>query len=291
MPPSAQRMFPLSQISASDTDARQYSLARRNLLPREELLSAVSGLWAHEFLVGTGARIETFLWCPGPACDDDRRPSDDPQVSDRMQACAEAVVGRAQASYVISARTLRRLHPGLSAPAMLSVVRLPKWDCRVLCSTARLLLVADGIEYAGNLGTLIRTVDACGADALLLTSPVARLTNPKVFVASRGTVLTTPVLEYPSVVAARQALLAAGFAVHVADPSAVHRYREISYDSARLAFVVGSEGDGAAPGWRDRGLNRVAIPMLGRADSLNVAASAAILLFEARAHRGTLPRP
>lgn len=209
-----------------------------------------------------------------------------------MQACLAAAVGLADASYLISERTLRRLHPGLTPPAMLSVVRLPTWnDSALSSSTTGLLLVADGIQYAGNLGTLIRTVDACGADGLLLTNPVARLTNPKVFVASRGTVLSTPVRECQSVEEALGTLRAAGFVVYVADPAAVNPYREIPYGSTRLAVVVGSEGDGVSPGWQDRGHNRVAIPMLGRADSLNVAASAAILLYEARSQRGTAPCP
>ncbi len=285
MSPFAQRTRPLPHLSATDADARRYSRARRNLLPRGDRVTAVAGLWAHEFLLGTDAQIDTFLWCP-PSAGSEGGTSEDHWATGRVQACVEAVVSRAGASYLIAERTLRRLHPGLSPPAMLSVVRLPTWDDRVLLSSAAgLLLVADGIEYAGNLGTLIRTVDACGADGLILTNAVARLTSPKVFVASRGTVLTTPVLEYPSAMQARRPLLAAGFTVHIADPSAVHPYRNISYDSARLAFVVGSEGKGVAPAWRDRDVNLVAIPMLGRADSLNVAASAAILLFEAQARR------
>ncbi len=284
-----QRTLPLARISAAETDARRYSLARRNLLPRQERVIAVSGLWAHEFLLRTNARIETFLWCPRPAADGDGILRD-AQDAGRLHACVDGVIGLAGASYLISERTLRRLHPGLSPPAMLSLVCLPTWDERAVVSQATLLLVADGIEYAGNLGTLVRTVDACGADALLLTSPVARLTHPKVFGASRGTVLTTPVLEYPSVNEPQQALLTAGFAVYVADPAAHHSYREIAYDPPRVAFVVGSEGEGVAPPWRDPRLARVSIPMLGHADSLNVAASAAILLFEARSRRQTSPR-
>jgi TrmH family RNA methyltransferase len=49
---------------------------------------------------------------------------------------------------------------------------------------------------------------------------------------------------------------------------------------------VGSESDGVAPEWRTPDLDRVAIPMRGRADSLNVAASASVLLFDARARLG-----
>jgi TrmH family RNA methyltransferase len=152
----------------------------------------------------------------------------------------------------------------------------------VLADDARLVLVADGIEYAGNLGTLVRTADACAADALLLTRATARVTHPKAFAASRGMVLTTPVLSYRSISEARSGLASAGFTTYVADPAGATPYRSAGLGRGRTAVVDGSEGDGVSDEWR-RGLPRVAIPMLGRADSLNVAASAAVLLFEARA--------
>jgi TrmH family RNA methyltransferase len=151
----------------------------------------------------------------------------------------------------------------------------------VLTGDARLVLVADGIEYAGNLGTLIRTADACAADALVLTRATARVTHPKAFTASRGMVLTTPVLSYPSIASARADLDNAGFTAYVVIWP-VPRHRTAGLGTGRTAVVVGSEGDGVSEEWRS-GLTRVAIPMLGRADSLNVAASAAVLLFEARA--------
>jgi tRNA G18 (ribose-2'-O)-methylase SpoU len=142
--------------------------------------------------------------------------------------------------------------------------------------------VADGIEYAGNLGTLVRTADACAVDALVLTRATARVTHPKAFAASRGTILTTPVLEYGDVGAARADLAAAGYTTYVADPAGATPYLRAGLGSGRTAVVVGSEGDGVADEWRT-GLTRVSIPMRGRADSLNVAVSAAVLLFEARA--------
>jgi TrmH family RNA methyltransferase len=145
------------------------------------------------------------------------------------------------------------------------------------------VLGADGIEYAGNLGTLVRTADAAGADGLVLTNATCRLTHPKVFEASRGTVLTLPVLTYASVADARRDLAQGGFTVYVADPAAAVEYLDVDYAHQKAAIVVGSEGEGVAPEWRTPDLTRVSIPMRGRADSLNVAASASILLFDARA--------
>jgi tRNA G18 (ribose-2'-O)-methylase SpoU len=236
--------------------ARLYSQARRNLLPRHERLVAVAGRWQHAHLQRLGVEPEVTL------------------------RCGELPYA---AAYDISEKILARLHPGLSAPALLSVVRLPGWTpAEVLRPHARLLLVADGIEYAGNLGTLVRTADAAGADGLVLTNATCRLTHPKVFEASRGTVLTLPTLEYASVGEARRDLAAAGFTAYVADPAAAAPYLDVDY-ARKVAIVVGSEGDGVAAEWRTPDLARVSIPMRGTADSLNVAASASILLFDARA--------
>jgi tRNA G18 (ribose-2'-O)-methylase SpoU len=258
-------------IGASHPDVRRYSRARRNVLPRADHVTAVSGGWAHEVVLRSGVPIEVALWCPGG------------RGHPGLAATAAQVAARARRAFLVSERVLARLQPDTNAPALLSLVGLPRWDpASVLTSDARLVLVADGIEYAGNLGTLVRTADACAADALVLTGTTARLTHPKAFAASRGMVLTTPVLSYPSVAEARSALAAVGFTAYVADPAGATPYRRAGLGTGRTAVVVGSEGDGVSDEWRD-GLTRVAIPMHGRADSLNVAASAAVLLFEARA--------
>ncbi len=260
----------LPHAGTSHDVVRHYSRARRNLLPRADDVTAVAGAWAHEVVLESGAPVETLLWCPGER----RHPT--------LEATAARLAGSAGRSFRISERTLARIHPGLSAPALVSVVRLPRRPASLRAGRAGLVLVADGIEYAGNLGTLIRTADACAVDALVLTGATARVTHPKTFVASRGTVLTTPVLEYGDVASARADLAAAGFTTYVADPAGATPYRSAGLGSGPTAVVVGSEGDGVAEGWRT-GLMRVSIPMRGRADSLNVAASAAVLLYEARA--------
>jgi TrmH family RNA methyltransferase len=261
----------LQPVGASHVDVRRYSRARRNLLPRADHVTAVSGGWAHEVVLRSGVPVEVVLWCPGARAYPD------------LVATAATLSARAGRAFRISERTLARIQPEATAPALLSVAALPRWErSRVLHENARLVLVADGIEYAGNLGTLVRTADACAADALVLTRATARVTHPKAFTASRGTVLTTPVLSYPSVAEARADLADAGFTAYVADPAGATPYRTAGLGTGRTAVVVGSEGDGVSDEWRS-GLTRVAIPMLGRADSLNVAASAAVLLFEARA--------
>ena len=140
----------------------------------------------------------------------------------------------------------------------------------------------DGIEIPGNLGTLIRTADACAADCLVLTNRRTRLTHPKVLRSSQGMSVRVPAVEFDEVTDAIAWLGRHGFTVYLADTEGSENYRSGDY-GGRTALVVGSERYGISPPWHAGGFRRVGIPMLGSADSLNVAVSAAVLLYEARA--------
>ena len=250
---------PFQSIGPSHAAARLYSRAHRNLLPRGERLVAVSGRWQHDLLQRTGVRPVVTL------------------------CCGASPHAPAEETYEISARTLARLHPGVAPPALLSVIRLPQWrPTDVLRPDAHLVLVADGIEYAGNLGTLVRSADAAGASGVVLTNAAARMTHPKVFGASRGTVLTMPVLEYCDVGDAKRDLTAAGFTAFVADPAAAVDYRNVAYEDARWRSSSAPRA-AVSPRSGDDGPDPRVDPMRGCADSLNVAASASILLFDAAA--------
>lgn len=234
----------------------------------------VEGAWEHEQLLTSGAVVESFFWCP------------EASLSERAQKYAAETSTTALASYRISERALARLTRQGRPDGLVSIARLPTWEpSEFRFGRTGLVLVADGVEYAGNLGTLIRTVDAARADCLVLTNRRARRSHPKVLSASRGMVLRTPVVEFDTVSASADWLREHGFHVLLADPGTSVSYRSVDYAAAPTAIVVGSEGSGLPPEWRSQGFEAVSIPMLGLADSLNVALSAGILLFEARAHK------
>lgn len=260
-------------VGPSDARVRQaIALLAQNHPDRDRLLVA-DGVWAHEVLLATSARIETFLCCPEVA------------YSDQAQALAQDVAARADAAYRISERTLVRLSDRDKPDGLVSVVELPTWGPEALSLGAdALVAVADGLEAPGNVGTLIRTLDACGADALLVCNRRTRLTHPKVFRGSHGMVLTVPHLELADVDATVAWLRERDFSVHLADASGAQHYRRADW-AGRTAIVFGSERFGLAAQWYDHGFDRVAVPMLGRADSLNVSVSASVLLYEARAHK------
>lgn len=142
-----------------------------------------------------------------------------------------------------------------------------------------LLLVCERIEKPGNLGTMLRSADAAGADAVLVCDKCTDINNPNVVRASIGTLFTRPVAE----VASEEAipwLKARGIQILAATPHAEREYAEVDL-SGGTAIVVGSEQYGLTSRWMEEADVKVRIPMLGQCDSLNVAAAATILLFDA----------
>jgi RNA methyltransferase, TrmH family len=145
--------------------------------------------------------------------------------------------------------------------------------------TTPLVVICQGVEKPGNLGAILRTADAAGVAAVIATDPVTDWGNPNVIRASKGTVFSVPV--------------AAGTSAQVLAYLAAQRLRLVatSPDAEALlgqadltlptALAVGSEKSGLSAEWLARADVRVRIPMFGRADSLNVATSAAIACYEA----------
>jgi TrmH family RNA methyltransferase len=142
-----------------------------------------------------------------------------------------------------------------------------------------LVLVVQGIEKPGNLGALLRTADAAGVDAVLLCDGVTDAANPNTIRASMGTLFTLPIAQSTSA-EAESFLLENGLRVFTARPEATVPYWRAEFEGA-CAIVVGSEHAGLADTWSGENLSALTIPMHGKADSLNVNVSAAILLFEA----------
>ena len=142
---------------------------------------------------------------------------------------------------------------------------------------AQLVLVADQLNDPGNLGTILRSAEAAGADAVVLTPGSVDPYNPKVVRASAGAIFHVPVVQTSLEGVAAAGLRLVGTSSHLGDAF------EAADWSGRIAIVMGSEAHGLpddAPvdAW-------VRIAHHGRAESLNVAMAATLLVFEAARHR------
>ncbi len=142
-----------------------------------------------------------------------------------------------------------------------------------------LVLIAENIEKPGNLGSMLRTADAAGATAVIVCDPCTDINNPNVVRSSIGLLFTLPVAVAEQAAVYRW-LCRRGFRVLAATPHAAIAYDCIDM-TGKTALLLGSEQYGLSDFWLQHVHQCARIPMAGCADSLNVAAAAAILLFEA----------
>ena len=149
-----------------------------------------------------------------------------------------------------------------------------------------LVIVAEAIEKPGNLGTILRSADAAGVDAVIVCDHCTDINNPNVVRASIGTLFSLPVVEdtTPNVI---RFLHERGFQTLAATPHADALYTDPTL-TGPTAICVGSEQYGLSDTWLRSATTKVRIPMLGQCDSLNVAAATTILLFEAQRQRVAL---
>lgn len=140
------------------------------------------------------------------------------------------------------------------------------------------LLVAEAIEKPGNLGSMLRSADAVGVDGVIVCDRCTDIYNPNVVRASVGTLFTQSVVEAKGVETLHW-LREHGIKIVAATPSAKQEFTEADL-TGPIALVVGTEQLGLTEGWMHACDIQVRMPMLGVADSLNVATAATLLLYE-----------
>lgn len=142
-----------------------------------------------------------------------------------------------------------------------------------------LVIVLEAVEKPGNLGAVLRSADAAGADAVLVCDPMTDLFNPNLIRSSTGTVFSRQVVATTSGEAIKW-LRDNGLKIYTAQLQDSSLYYDTDMTGG-TAIVMGTEATGLTDIWRKEADAHIRIPMLGQADSLNVSVSAAILLFEA----------
>ena len=152
-------------------------------------------------------------------------------------------------------------------------------------SASPLIVVLESVEKPGNLGAVLRSADAAGADAVVVCDPLTDLYNPNLIRSAIGAIFTVP-----CVACSTEECIAFFKARGIQILTAQLQDSKLYYDTSMTgptAIVMGTEATGLTPQWRQAADAHIRIPMLGHLDSLNVSVSAAILLFEAVRQRQT----
>ncbi|HEY6847107.1 MAG TPA: RNA methyltransferase [Terracidiphilus sp.] len=171
--------------------------------------------------------------------------------------------------------------------AVAALVETPDWTWAQVLDPARkdhaLVVVLAGLQDPGNLGAVLRSAEAFGADGVLSLPGTANAWNPKAVRASAGSVFRLPVLEASAELAIER-LHEAGVKVWT-----TRTYGALRADLADLAgataLLIGNEGNGVPPDLAARSDGALTIACPGRVESLNASVAAGVLLYEAARQR------
>ncbi|MGH8896908.1 MAG: TrmH family RNA methyltransferase [Egibacteraceae bacterium] len=149
----------LQQIGTGHPAVKQVLAIQSNTAPNRYRLFVAEGLWANNVVLETGLEVDTFFWCPEAI------------YSDEAEKRSEQLAQRARRAFRVSEKTLQRMSERGNPDGLISLAHMPEWHPEEIeLGKSALVLVTDGIEIPGNLGTLIRTLDACKADCLIMTN-------------------------------------------------------------------------------------------------------------------------
>jgi TrmH family RNA methyltransferase len=181
---------------------------------------------------------------------------------------------------LVTERAAKALSDTVTPVGLVAVCSVPSMALAdVVAGGPQLVAVAVDISEPGNAGTLIRVADAMAADAVVLAGHSVDPYNGKCLRASAGSIFSIPVVAEPDAAQAVTALTDAGLQVLATTVDG-----EVSLDDAALdaptAWLFGAEAHGLPTDLAAAATHRIRIPMPGNAESLNVAAAAAICLYQ-----------
>jgi RNA methyltransferase, TrmH family len=262
MDPSA-----LTPAGMQNPRIKQFLAIKKNTKPNPENLTCLEGLWEISTGLKANLEIRAFFVCPELLRGNEAR------------RLVETIVGTGSHAYLLSEKVLRHISDRDDPDGLAAIVRLPRfgWDDLALGEHSR-VVVLDGLEIPGNVGTIIRCADSTGAHAAIITNRRTRLTHPKLIHSSMGSLFTFPVIE-AEVDQAITWLHGHGFRIITTDTDATLSYKRADY-RGRVAVVLGSERYGIVKEWHAAQDQSVFIPMRGTVDSLNVGNAAVLMLYE-----------
>ncbi len=230
-------------------------------------VTVVEGVEESTLAVAAGGRVRDAYWCPD---------LDDGRAAGLLATLERHGVDVVQLSRQAFEKVAYREGPD----GILTVIESPGSDLSTFDPPApEFLLLAEHVEKPGNLGAILRTADAAGVHGVVAADAVTDWGNPNVVRGSKGAVFSVPVVTATTPETLTW-LRERGIALVAATPDTdvLHTDADLT---GPVAIAVGAEKEGLSPAMLEAADIRVRIPMVGRVDSLNVATSAAILLYEA----------
>ena len=247
-------------------------LQQKSAQRRAEGLFVVEGRREVEHCIEAGYTLRTVF-----VCDEIGAPSESPLIGETCGYESSPLKGKIER---VSRNVYERIAYRGGTEGIVAVVEARRTGLSDLkLSASPLIVVLESVEKPGNLGAVLRSADAAGADAVVVCDPLTDLYNPNLIRSAVGAVFTVP-----CVVCSTGECIAFFKERGIRILTAQLQDSRLYYDTPMTgptAIVVGTEATGLTDQWRQAADAHIRIPMLGSLDSLNVSVSAAILLFEA----------
>jgi TrmH family RNA methyltransferase len=221
----------------------------------------------------SGAAVESVFAAPDAARDG------------AVAAVLDDALARGVRVFSLGPGVLERISDTVTPQGVLGIVAIDPCALDSLASTG-LVVVLEDVRDPGNVGAIVRSADAAGADGVICLTGTSDLYNPKVVRATAGSLFHLPIVLDADVDEVVGFLHARGCSLLAAVATGGFDYAFDPWpDSAVL--VLGNEANGISEGLRARCDGAISIPIVGHAESLNVAMASTVLLFEAARRRRT----
>ena len=231
------------------------------------------GLWAAEKLIRGRIPVSHFF-IDGEALRSGRITGQERQIISRMTEYAGQ-------SYEISAKACRKISDRDGADICFLIARQTVLPLPALpLADSMLVMILDGQEQPGNIGSILRSLDCAGVAAAITTNRRVRLSNSRLIRSSLGAAFLLPLAD-AGMEETGEWLVKNHFKTILTDLSAQKPYYDVDY-TGRIAVVAGNEHTGISPYWRTLpAAEPVIIPMLGSCESLNVGFASTLVAYEA----------
>lgn len=187
--------------------------------------------------------------------------------------------------YEVPDDLFQRLSDTQHPQGVLCVMRQKRYTVgQILQQENPLLMVLDHLQDPGNLGTILRAGEAAGVTGVILSAGCADIYNPKVIRSTMGSIYRVPFAYVEDLPQTLEELKRRGIHCYAAHLEGRQSYDRESYKGGS-AFLIGNEGNGLSEEVAACADIRIRIPMLGQVESLNAAAAATVLMFEAARQR------
>lgn len=178
-------------------------------------------------------------------------------------------------TYVVKEHVLAAVSAFKTAQGVVAVAKLPKMKAPM----EGFILALDDVSDPQNVGTMIRTADAAGCSGVILSQESADYLSPKSVRASMGSVFHIPIFITEDLHSYLNSLIKGGYRVAAAD---MHGTADYSYDRQKTCLVIGNEARGVSEDTLSICTDKISVPMYGKAESLNAAVAAGILIYKIR---------